>query len=358
MTWRMPAETEPHDRTWMAWPGGGYTLGATAAEAESARRAWAGVANAVVEHEPLTMLVPPQALADARRRLSSAVELVEQPLNDAWYRDSGPTFVVDADGRLGAVNWVFNGWGGQSWARWELDADASLVATSASGAVRIDSPLVNEGGGIHTDGAGTLLVTSTVQLDPGRNPGWTRDRVEAELARTLGARAVIWLNRGLQRDSATFGTRGHVDLLATFAAPGTVLVHDQRDPGHPDHAVSRELIETLAAATDAEGRTLTLVRLPAPRATRDAEGWVDHSYVNHFVLNGAVVMGSFADPADAEAAEILADAYPGRRIVRVDARPLFSRGGGVHCITQQQPTVRTAAAGPTRASGTDRGEPL
>ncbi|MGC3992726.1 MAG: agmatine deiminase family protein [Propionicimonas sp.] len=349
MTWRMPAETEPHDRAWMAWPAGGYTLGDTAAEAESARQAWAGVANAIVEHEPLTMLVPPDAVADARRWLSSEVDLVERSLDDAWYRDSGPTFVLDDEGRLGAVNWVFNGWGGQSWARWGLDADASLVATSASGALRIDSALVNEGGGIHTDGEGTLLVTRTVQLDPGRNPGWTEAAVEAEFARTLGIRKVIWLDRGLARDSAAFGTRGHVDLLATFASPGTVLVHDQRDPAHPDHAVSRELVETLGGSTDAAGRTLTTVRLPAPRVTRDAEGWVDHSYVNHFVLNGAVVMGTFDDPADAEAAEILAAAYPGRRIVAVDARPLFRRGGGVHCITQQQPaaTAPTTTGTPT-----------
>lgn len=191
--------------------------------------------------------------------------------------------------------------------------------------------MVNEGGGIHTDGAGTFLVTQTVQLDPFRNPGLTRADVEAELARTVGARRVIWLPQGLTRDSRTYGTRGHVDIVATFPAPGTVLLHDQRDPAHPDHTVTARLRRLL------EGANLEVVGLPAPSVLRDAEGFVDYSYVNHYVANGVVVACAFDDPADAEAREILAAAYPGREVVSVDARPLFSRGGGIHCITQQQP---------------------
>lgn len=340
--WTMPAETAPHDAAWMAWPSGSYTLGDTPAEADEARATWAAVANAIVEFEPVHMLVPASERDAAARFLDPRVRVHEQPLDDAWYRDIGPTFVI-ADGpdgrRLGAVNWVFNGWGQQDWASWEYDAVASVVATEASGAARIDSPLVNEGGGIHTDGAGTFLVTETVQLDPGRNPGWTKADVEAELARTVGARRVIWLPRGLTRDSERFGTRGHVDIVATFADRGVVLVHDQRDPAHPDHAVSRELIALLEAEHDADGKPLRVVRLPAPATLRDEEGWVDYSYVNHFVCNGAVIACSFADPVDDEALAVLADAYPGRRIVPVDARPIFARGGGIHCITQQQPAL-------------------
>lgn len=336
--WRMPAETEPHEACWMAWPAGSYTLGETAAEAEEARATWAAVANAVADHEPLHILVPPGEYAEARARLSSDVAVYDVPLDDAWYRDIGPTFVRDADsGRLGAVNWVFNGWGAQDWATWELDATASVVATEASGAARIDSPMVNEGGGIHTDGAGTFLVTETVQLDPGRNPGWTRARVEDELARTVGARKVIWLPRGLTRDSERYGTRGHVDIVATFSARGRVLLHEQRDEAHPDAAISRELAALLREETDADGKPLEVTALPAPTVLRDAEGWVDYSYVNHYVANGAVIACAFDDPADAEARAVLVDAYPGRTVVQVDARPLFARGGGIHCITQQQP---------------------
>lgn len=341
----MPAETAPHAAAWMAWPSGSYTLGDTAEAAHEARSTWAAVANAIVAFEPVHMLVPAPELEAAARYLDPRVQVREQPLDDAWYRDIGPTFVVSGEGdgrRLGAVNWVFNGWGQQDWASWEHDAVVSLVATEATGAHRIDSPLVNEGGGIHTDGAGTFLVTETVQLDPGRNPGWSRADVEAELERTLGARKVIWLPRGLTRDSERFGTRGHVDIVAAFADRGVVLVHDQRDPSHPDHAVSRELISLLEAEHDADGKPLRVVRLPAPATLRDDEGWVDYSYVNHFVCNGAVIACSFGepgDPSDAEALAVLADAYPGRRVVPVDARPLFARGGGIHCITQQQPAL-------------------
>lgn len=343
--WRMPAETEPHERTWMAWPSASYTLGDSAAEAEEAWIAWSSVANAISEHEPISVLVDPRGRDEARARLSSAVEQVEAPLDDAWYRDVGPSFVVDAERGLGAVNWIFNGWGQQEWARWEDDARASHVATELSGAQRIDSPMVNEGGGIHTDGHGTFLVTETVQLDPLRNPGWTKADVEAELTRTVGARKVIWLKRGLTRDSERFGTRGHVDIVATFTAPGRLLVHDQRDDGHPDSVVSAEVIDLLSHETDADGRALEIVRLPAPKTLADEVGWVDYSYVNHFVLNGGVIACSFDDPVDPEALEVIADAYPGRSVIPVDARALFARGGGIHCITQQQPALMTESPG-------------
>ena len=336
--WTMPAETDRHEQTWMAWPGAGYTLGESAAEADLARRTWAAVANAIIEHEPLHILVPPQERAEARRLLSGEIVKHVVPLDDAWYRDIGPTFVLGPDG-LGAVDWVFNGWGQQDWASWEYDALASKVAITGSGAHRIDTPLVNEGGGIHTDGAGTFLLTETVQLDPLRNPGWTRERVEDELARTVGARSVIWLPRGLTRDGERFGTKGHVDIVATFSARGCLLVHDQRNDAHPDAGITRELRELLLDAVDADGKPLEVTALPAPETLRDADGWVDYSYVNHYVANGAVIACAFDDPADDEARALLADAYPDRQIVQIDARPLFARGGGIHCITQQQPAV-------------------
>ncbi len=188
-----------------------------------------------------------------------------------------------------------------------------------AGAPVVSSPLVNEGGGIHVDGEGTVLVTRTVQLDSGRNPDWDEAAVEAELERTLGARRVIWLERGLTRDYDEFGTRGHVDIVATFSSPGTVLVHRQDDPGHPDFEVSRAIAEQLRA------ERLTVVEVPAPRFTHDEHGPVDYSYINHTLVNGGVVLCGFGEPeADARAASIMAEAYPGRRVELVDARPLFA----------------------------------
>jgi agmatine deiminase len=350
MNWRMPAEGDRHERTWLAWPSGGYTLGDTPSAAEEARTTWAAVANAVAEFEPVIVVVDPRDVDVAPRYLSDEIDLLVTPLNDAWMRDIGPSFVVaDAsmpgggiERRVGAVTWTFNGWGAQTWARWDKDALVGARVAAWANAELIDSKLVNEGGGIHVDGAGTVLATETVQLDPGRNPGMDRSAVERELARTLGTTKTIWLPRGLSRDSDRFGTRGHVDIVATFARPGVVLVHDQRDQSHPDFAVSREIMTILASERDAAGNALEIIAVPAPAALRDGEGWVDYSYINHVLVNDGVIACAFGDRHDGEAARILSDAYPGRRVVQVDARPLFARGGGIHCITQQQPTAATA----------------
>jgi len=328
----MPAEWEPHDRTWMAWPASGYTLGDDAAEADAARRAWAAVANAIVEYEPLTMAVPPADVEIARGLLDARIDILELPLDDAWMRDIGPTFVHEPDGSLAGIDWVFNGWGAQDWATWDLDAQAARAVSGEAGVPVVGSELINEGGGIHVDGEGTVLLTRTVQLGEGRNADWTQEQVEEELRRTLGAHRFVWLDRGLTRDYDEFGTRGHVDIVACFSKPGTVLVHDQRDPEHPDFEVSRE-VEALLRAEGFE-----VIGVPAPDVLRDDEGWVDYSYINHYVCNGAVIMCAFDDPGDERAAQVLAGAYPGRAIVPVDARELFARGGGIHCITQQQPS--------------------
>ena len=339
MTWRMPAETAEQDRVWMAFPPQGYNLGESAADADEARSTWAAVAHAVLGFAPVSMVVDPVDRAVARTYLSAEIDMVEAPLDDAWMRDIGPTFVVDEAGGLGAVDWVFNGWGQQDWATWEKDARIGAFVAECAGAERVGSDLVNEGGGIHIDGDGTVLVTETVQLDPYRNPGLSKADVEAELRRTLGISNVVWLPRGLTRDSQRYGTRGHVDIVATSPSPGTVLVHTQTDVEHPDHVVSREVAAVLQAARDAHGDPFELVELPAPNVLRDDEGWVDYSYVNHLVVNGGVIACTFDDPRDAEAREILSAAYPGREVVGVDARPLFARGGGIHCITQQQPAI-------------------
>ncbi len=333
----MPAEWEPHERTWMAWPSAEYTLGESNADADEARACWASVANAVVRFEPVTMVVNPGDEGVAREWLDERVELVTAPLDDAWMRDIGPTFVRGMTGGVSAINWVFNGWGQQSWATWEKDAKIGGFVAEHADVEVIDSRLVNEGGGIHVNGEGVVLVTETVQRGEGRNPLWSREHVEAELFSTIGCDRVIWLKRGLTRDYDEFGTRGHVDIVACFADPNTVLVHDQRNPEHPDFEVSREVIEQMTA----EG--FRVVPVPAPDTLRDEEGWVDYSYINHYIVNGAVILCAFNDPGDERAAAILREAYPGREIVLVDARPLFARGGGIHCITQQQPTAAYGA---------------
>ena len=340
--WRMPAETAEHTRTWMAFPREGFTLGDNSAEREEGYAVWTAVAHAVLEFEPVTMVVDPTEIARARRMLDPSIEIIEAPVDEFWMRDVGPTFVVDHErpGVLGAVDWIFNGWGAPEWAEWQKSAHIARIVGESVGAEIVSSLLVAEGGGLHVDGTGTVLLTDTVQLDPRRNPFTDRARVEAEMARTIGADQAIWLSRGLTRDYDEFGTNGHVDIVAAFAAPDNVLLHEQLDPGHPDAAVSKQLRGELETAFSALGRNVSITSLPAPSTLRDDIGFVDWSYVNHLVVNGGVVACGFGDEAaDARARSILGDAYPGRKVVTVDSRALFSRGGGIHCITQQQPAL-------------------
>ncbi|HWU47533.1 MAG TPA: agmatine deiminase family protein [Humibacter sp.] len=347
MAWRMPSETAPHERTWMAFPRVGPTLGESAAEREEAYTTWTAVAHAVAEFEPVSMVVDPSELERARRMLGAEIEIVEVPLDEFWMRDFGPTFVVDDErpGVLGAVDWIFNGWGAPAWAEWAKSAEIARFIAHRPGVELVSSMLVNEGGGIHVDGEGTVLLTETVQLDPNRNPCADKARVEAELARTIGATHAVWLPRGLTRDYDDFGTRGHVDIVATIPSPGRILLHAQRNTEHPDHAVTRDLLALLAETTDAAGRSWDIVELPAPETIRDKEGFVDWSYINHLVVNDGVIACGFGEPkADALAREILEQAYPGRTVVTVDSRPIFARGGGVHCITQQQPAISAERA--------------
>lgn len=328
----MPAEWQEHSQTWMAWPSSGYTLGDTDAAVHAARKTWAAVANAIVRFEPVTMLCEKQDFGVAAQYLDESVVLIEAQLNDAWMRDIGPTFVKDAAGNLAGVDWIFNGWGAQAWASWDKDSKVAATINELVGVANLKSELINEGGGIHVDGEGRVLLTETVQLGEGRNAGLTKQAVEAQIHAQLGTNQAIWLKRGLTRDYDEFGTRGHVDIVACFAPGGKVLVHVQENPEHPDFEVSKEVL-----ATFAEHPELTVVPVAAPQVLRDEEGFVDYSYINHYVVNGAVILCGFNDPNDVRAVATLQGAYPDREIVLVDARELFARGGGIHCITQQQP---------------------
>ncbi|MGI5428819.1 agmatine deiminase family protein [Streptomyces sp. CA-179760] len=347
---RIPAEWAPHERTWMAWPGENPTFDAPG-ELAAARVAWASVARAVRRFEPVTVVCGPGQSEQARALLGEGVDTVERDLDDAWMRDIGPTFLTDGKGGLAAVDWTFNGWGAQEWARWEHDAKIAAHVADLAGARTYASRLVNEGGAIQVDGEGTVLLTETVQLGPERNPGWTREQVEEEIHAQLGTRKAIWLPRGLtgdyppplpERRGGTpmgFGTLGHVDIVAAFARPGVVVAHSQPDPAHPDHEVTKEVIGLLRAQTDARGRRLEVVEVPAPTVLEADGHWADYSYINHYLCNGGVVLCGFDDPRDELAAGIFRRLFPERTVTLVDARTIFAGGGGIHCVTQQQPKI-------------------
>ena len=338
MSYLMPPEWESHTRTWMALP---PPISPVSTEDPDAWESWIEAANAVAEFEPVAMLVDVADVRRTRPKLAGGIEVVEAKLNDGWFRDSGPTFVRDRrDGSLAAVHWTFNAWGEMQPYDW--DALIGGAVGELAGVPVVPSSLVNEGGGICVDGEGTVIVTETVQLHGRRNPGWSKEQVEDELRRTIGATTVIWLERGLMGDMQQYrpsvGTNGHVDVLAAFVRPGVVVVHEQSDPEHHDHAVMAENVKRLRDAKDAQGRSLEILTLPAPKDTVVDGVSIDHSYINFSFVNGGVVMSTYADPAaDDRAMGIMRELFPDRAVVGVDARPIFRNGGGIHCITQQQP---------------------
>jgi agmatine deiminase len=337
----MPPEWEPHERTWMEFPPVNETFGEGGEEwLHHTRSVWAGVANAIVRFEPVTMICNVGDLDAARTLVDPRIELVEAPIDDAWFRDSGPTFLTHPDGRLGATHWRYNAWGNASFSRFDDEQHIGRFAAERAGAEVFAATMVNEGGGIHVDGEGTVIITETVQLDPERNPHWSHEQVETELKAHLGVEKVLWLPRGLTRDYDRFGTRGHVDILMSFVRPGLVVAHQQPNPEHPDHEVCRENLALLRSWTDARGRPLEVVEIDAPTVLREDGEWVDWSYMNHYVCNGAVILCTFDDPRDQAAIDTLAELYPDREIVPIDARTIFACGGGIHCITQQQPLPR------------------
>jgi len=326
----MPAEWQPHVGTIMGFPH--TTYGSDIALAD-ARTAWGSVAKAIARFEPVTMVVHPSDRAALDDQLHGIVQPVEVALDDAWLRDSGPTFVVD-DQRLLAIDWTFNGWGAQDWSSWHHDAALAKFLASHLGTAVRSSALVNEGGGIEVDGSGLLVVTETVQLDPHRNGTWSRSSVEAELIEQLGVQAPIWLPSGLAGDYGPFATRGHVDLVVKFVAPRVALVHRQQNPDHPDF----ELFPLVSAILAARG--VEVLPLDGPQRIEVDGALCDWSYVNCYPTNGGLIVGTFGDDADDQAIATLEMAFPGREIATVDARVLFSLGGGVHCITQQIPLTQ------------------
>lgn len=320
-------------------PPGGYVE----REDPDARDAWLATANAVAEFEPVSLLVDSSDVERVSTEVGPAVELVPADFDDGWMRDSGPTFVIDdTDDSLAAVHWVFNAWGGiQSHSR---DARLGSFVAEHAGASVVSSHMVNEGGGICVDGEGTVIVTESVQLHERRNPDWTKQQVEEELARTIGATTVVWLERGLMGDMQQYrpglGTNGHVDVLAAFVRPGVVVVHGQPDPQHYDYSVMAENTRRLREARDAKGGALEIITIDAPPDTIVDGVSIDHSYINFSYVNDGLVMSVFGDAkADANAAQILQELHPERQLAQVDAEPIFRNGGGVHCITQQEPVI-------------------
>ncbi|HEY4266064.1 MAG TPA: agmatine deiminase family protein [Micropepsaceae bacterium] len=330
-----PAEWHPHRRTWMCWPVRTACFGG-ADGVLRAKQAYARVARAISAFEPVRLAARTQEVAEARFATGGKVEVVEMALDDSWARDFGPTFLKNDSGRLAGVQWIFNAWG-RKYHPYTNDETFARRVLEMIGADVYAAPLVCEGGALHADGEGTVLTTEQCLLHPNRNPGRTREEVEDVLKSHLGARTVVWLGSGFSDTE----TDGHIDNIACFAAPGRVILGMPAARSHPDYAPVQEAMSRLKAARDAEGRAFEIVPLPQPRKHR--QSWSGRplamSYVNFYLANGAVIMPAFGDPNDEDARTILAQCFPGRDIMQIDALDIVQGGGGIHCITQQEPAA-------------------
>jgi agmatine deiminase len=358
---RMPAEWEPHAGCYLVWPErpDNWRLGAKPAQAAFAR-----VAEAIAEAEPVTVLVSAAQYVNARERLPLPVRVVEMSTNDAWVRDTGPSFVVHGSGELRAVSWRFNAWGGLRgglYFPWDADDKVGPKVCDLERVQRYLPELILEGGSIDVDGQGTVLTTEECLLNPNRNPDLGREEIEEVLRSHLGASTIIWLPRGVHLDE----TDGHIDNFARFAAPGVVMLTWTDDQDDPQWEISNEALRVLEDVVDARGRRLQVVKLhqpgPITMTAQEAAG-VDAvagsqprvegerlagSYVNSYIGNGIVVLPVFDDPHDAAAIATYEQLFPDRRIIGVPGREILLGGGNVHCITQQVPVGTPSVDRPT-----------
>jgi agmatine deiminase len=334
-----PAEWDAHAACWIAWPSAEDLWLENLAPA---RQAWVAMARAIGEGERLEVLVPDaarerqaqDALAGTQARFHHV------PFGDIWLRDTAPIFVRGKRaGGIATARFGFNGWGG----KYVLEHDDQVAARLATiaGVPAIAADWILEGGSIDVDGEGTCLTTRQCLLNPNRNPGMNAAAIEAGLGATLGIEKTIWLGDGLLNDH----TDGHVDNVARFIAPGVVVCMEARSAEDPNREALDAISRDLAASTDAQGRKLSVVRIPSPGRVEDEDGRVvPASFANFYIGNRALIVPTYDTPWDDEVVAKIGSFFPGRRAVGVPARAILTGGGAFHCITQQQPAGSPAAA--------------
>jgi agmatine deiminase len=330
---RMPGEFGRHERTVICWPTREQIYPGPLID--EARDAHAELARTIARYEPVSMIARPEHAADAAERCGGQVDVVELPIDDSWFRDSGPIYVLGAGDRV-AVDFVFNGWG-EKFPPWDDDAAVAQRWAHHVGHDVRSIDVVLEGGSISTDGDGSFVTTVQCLMHPNRNPGMTQREIAQVLHDTLGAEAILWLPHGLALDD---DTDGHVDNVAAFAQPGVLVVQGCDDPAEDDHLrmnVNRRVAE---GWRDARGRSLEVVEVPVlPFVEHDGER-LAVPYLNYYVGNGFVVVPTCGHPADDDMVALIAAQYPGRETFGLAIGTILAiGGGGIHCVTQQIPAV-------------------
>jgi agmatine deiminase len=345
--YRMPAEWEPHEATWLAWP---HNPDDWPGKFQTIPWIYAEIVRLLAARERVHLLVNDlKAEGRARRVLERAGANLDQvsfhlwPTNRVWTRDSGPIFVRGGEGEVGITNWRFNGWA--KYPNWRLDDEIPGRAAALLGVpewqpvVELEDGskrrVVLEGGSIDTNGAGILLTTEECLLSEvqQRNPGVSRERLEQVFSDYLGIDQVIWLGRGIAGDD----THGHVDDIARFVGPATIVTAVEPDRSDPNHEPLAENLDRLRAARTREGKQFTLVELPMPRAVTFGGQRLPASYANFYIANDLVLVPTFHDPNDRVAPSILAEVFPGREVIGIHSVDLVWGLGTLHCMSQQQP---------------------
>jgi agmatine deiminase len=338
----MPAEWAPHRATWIAWP---HQKSDWPGRFEPIPWVYAEIVRILSRNEQVAILVR-NAAAKTRAKAvlrkagvePKKVEWYEVPTDRAWTRDSGPTFVVSAEGEKRALHWRFNGWAKYGNHRKDAKVGAAIAKAAK---VKVQRPeadgrvVVMEGGAIDVDGQGTLLCTEECLLSDvqARNPGLGRDGIERVFAEALGIRKVAWLGSGIAGDD----THGHVDDLARFVGPGHVLLCQEPNAKDANHRPLRENAERLEGERDAAGRKLAVIPLPMPAPIVFDRLRLPASYANFYVANGTVIVPTFNDPKDRAALGLLAELFPRHEVVGVHCVDFVWGLGTLHCATQQEP---------------------
>lgn len=332
----MPPEWSRHARTFMEWP---VKEALWPEPFTEILPVFAGIVKQIAAFEPVTLIVRPELAAQAAAFCGASfcgpdIEILPINHNDSWMRDNGPTFVVNREGALAGINWIFNGWGGKFPAE-----DDNRVASKVLNHFNVpcfDAPIVMEGGSFHVDGEGTLITTEECLLNPNRNPRLNREEVENALKRYLNVSKIIWLKRGWVGDD----TDGHVDNLACFARPGVIITQVCSDPADPNYEISLENTRILETSTDARGRSFEIIPIEQPPADYYQDIRLTLSYLNFYFVNHGLILpvfGGKATATDQAAQQTLQKVFPDRRIATINGAIIARGGGNVHCLTQQMP---------------------
>lgn len=333
----MPAEWEPHRATWLAWPENSETWPGPIA---AVQEIWLRMIVALSAQEEVCLLVNDEwAEAEVAARVRSVGAIMERvsfhriPTIDVWIRDYGPTFLTrEKEEPLAFVDWIFNAWGGK-YPDYARDDGVNRTLAKLIGVPVFEPGMVLEGGSIEVNGLGTCLTTEQCLLNPNRNPHLSESQIERMLRNFLNVRQVIWLGRGIAGDD----TDGHIDDIARFVDPTTIVCCLEDDAADENYAALRENFERLEAARDQDGKRITVVPLPMPGRVVAEGRRMPASYANFYLANGVVLVPTYDRPNDHKALGILGELLPGRRIVGVPCTPLVPGFGAIHCVTQQEP---------------------